>query len=180
MSRGIAFLTDDSRWKKPGLEAFLKRAAARALAACPFEGKSALTILLTSDARLKELNRDFRGKNKPTNVLSFPAPLNEEGYRGDIALAYGVTAAEAKDAGKRLRDHAAHLVVHGVLHLAGHDHIKERDAKKMESLEVQILAKLKIANPYGSIGQEKCLPQRSHAGRAVFRPAVRPKKEVMA
>jgi probable rRNA maturation factor len=148
MSRGIAFLIEDRRWKKPGLEAFLKRAARQALAACAFEGQSALTVLLTSDARLKSLNHDFRGKDKATNVLSFPAPANEDGYRGDIALAYGVTAAEAKAAGKTVRDHAAHLVVHGVLHLAGHDHIKDRDAKKMEALEVKILDRLDITDPY--------------------------------
>ena len=150
--RGITFRIDDPRWKKPGLEAFLKRAARQALAACDFGGKSALTVLLTTDDRLKALNRDFRGKNKPTNVLSFPAADNDEGYRGDIALAYGVTASEAKASAKTLRNHAAHLVVHGILHLAGHDHIRARDAKKMEALEVDILAGLKIANPYEIAG----------------------------
>ena len=89
-----------------------------------------------------------RGKDKPTNVLSFPAPPNREGYRGDIALALGVTRREAKLAGKVFADHAAHLVVHGILHLAGHDHIRARDAKVMEKLEIEILDGLGIANPY--------------------------------
>jgi probable rRNA maturation factor len=105
-------------------------------------------VLLSSDRRLKSLNRDFRGKDKPTNVLSFPAPRNSEGYRGDVALALGVTRREAKAAGKSLSDHAAHLVVHGVLHLAGHDHVRARDAAAMEKLEIAILKRLGIANPY--------------------------------
>ena len=103
---------------------------------------------MASDAKLRALNRDFRGKDKPTNVLSFPAAANAEGYRGDIAIAYGVTAREAKAAGKSFADHAAHLVVHGVLHLAGYDHERARDAKIMEPLEVKILAGLGIADPY--------------------------------
>jgi probable rRNA maturation factor len=147
--RDIIFRVDDSNWKKRrGLETRLRRAAREAVAQCGFEGRSALTVLLGSDADLRALNRDFRGLDKPTNVLSFPAASNAENYRGDIALAYGVTAREAKDAGKSLGDHAAHLVVHGVLHLAGYDHQRARDAKEMESLEVRILAGLGIADPY--------------------------------
>jgi len=149
MSGAITVLIDDPGWRKPrGLSARLRRAAEAALPACGFKGKSTLTVLLTSDARLKELNRDFRGKNKPTNVLSFPAAENAEGYRGDVALAYGVTLKEAEAAGKSFADHACHLVVHGVLHLAGYDHEKNRDAQVMEPLEVKILKRLGIADPY--------------------------------
>jgi probable rRNA maturation factor len=145
--RGIIFRVDDPNWKKArGLEAKLKRAARRALAHGGADG--ALTVLMTSDARLRALNRDFRGKDKPTNVLSFPAAAGGENYLGDVALAYGVTAREARNAGKRLGDHAAHLVVHGVLHLLGYDHERARDAKVMEPLEVEILAGLGIADPY--------------------------------
>jgi probable rRNA maturation factor len=79
-------------------------------------------------------------------VLSFPS--DEKDYRGDIALAYGVTSAEAKAAQKTFADHAAHLVVHGVLHLAGYDHERLKDAKIMEPLEVKILKRLGIADPY--------------------------------
>jgi probable rRNA maturation factor len=146
---GIVLLVEDSRWTKMrGLQPALKRAATAALAQSGLKGKSALTLLLASDKKLHQLNRDFRGKDKATNVLSFPAAANEDGYRGDIAIAYGVTAREAKDAGKAFKDHATHLVVHGVLHLAGYDHEKTRDAKIMEPLEVKILSKLGIADPY--------------------------------
>ena len=102
-------------------------------------------ILITGDAELRRLNRDFRGKDKATNVLSFPG---SDGYAGDIAIAHGVTRAEAKAAGKIFADHAAHLVVHGVLHLAGYDHERPKDAQVMEPLEVKILARLGIADPY--------------------------------
>jgi probable rRNA maturation factor len=149
MSGAITVLIEDPGWRKPrGLSARLRQAAEAALRASGFKGKSALTVLLSSDEKLKDLNRDFRGKNKPTNVLSFPAGANAGGYRGDIALAYGVTHQEAEAAGKRFADHASHLVVHGVLHLAGYDHEKTRDAKVMEPLEVKILRKLGIADPY--------------------------------
>jgi probable rRNA maturation factor len=149
MSGAITVLVDDPGWRKPrGLSARLRRAAEAALPVCGFKGKSGLTVLLTSDAKLKELNRDFRGKNKPTNVLSFPAAENADGYRGDVALAYGVTLKEAEAAGKAFADHASHLVVHGVLHLAGYDHEKNRDAQVMEPLEVKILKRLGIADPY--------------------------------
>ena len=142
----ITVLVDDPGWRKPrGLVTSLKRAAEAALAAVRLKGTC--TILLSSDAKLKILNHDFRGKNKPTNVLSFPAD-GDDGYRGDIAIAYGVTAKEAKASGKTFADHASHLVVHGVLHLAGYDHEKSRDAKIMEPLEVKILKKLGIADPY--------------------------------
>ncbi len=147
--QGILVVVDDPGWRKiRGLVPRLKRAAAAAEKAAKFRGASSLTILLSNDRRLKALNRDFRGKDKPTNVLSFPAAPNPEGYRGDIALALGVTRREAKLAGKSLADHATHLAVHGVLHLAGHDHIRARDAKVMEKLEIEILDRLGIANPY--------------------------------
>jgi probable rRNA maturation factor len=147
--RDIIFLVDDPKWKKPrGLQARLRHAAAEALARSGLKGKSSLAILLSGDSKLRALNREFRGKDKATNVLSFPAAPNPDGYRGDIAIAHGVTAREAKAAGKAFADHAAHLVVHGVLHLAGYDHERKRDAKVMEPLEVKILARLGIADPY--------------------------------
>ncbi len=145
----ITVLVDDPGWRKPrGLTARLRQAAEAALRASGLPAKSRLTVLLSSDEKLKGLNRDFRGKNKPTNVLSFPASANRDGYRGDIAIAHGVALKEAEQSGKRLCDHASHLVVHGVLHLAGYDHEKDRDARVMEPLEVRILKKLGIADPY--------------------------------
>jgi len=142
----ITLLVDDAGWRKArGLAAHVKRAAQAARTAARLKG--GITVLLSGDARLKSLNHDFRGKNKPTNVLSFPA-RGEDGYHGDIVIAYGVAAREAKASGKTLADHASHLVVHGVLHLAGYDHERPRDAKIMEPLEVKILKKLGIADPY--------------------------------
>ncbi|HEY4275210.1 MAG TPA: rRNA maturation RNase YbeY [Rhizomicrobium sp.] len=149
LSEGIQFVVDDPGWRKiRGLLPRLKRAATAAEKAGKFRGKSSMTVLLANDRKLKLLNRDFRGKDKATNVLSFPAGPNAQGYRGDIALALGVTRGEAKAEGKKLIDHATHLVVHGVLHLAGHDHVRPRDAKVMESLEVAILESLGVADPY--------------------------------
>ena len=143
----IQVVVEEAAWR--GHRDLLPRLAAAAEAArkaARLPAKSRFTILLAGNARLKTLNHDFRGKNKPTNVLSFPS--DEKDYRGDIALAYGVTKAEAAAAKKSFADHATHLVVHGVLHLAGYDHEHARDAKIMEPLEVKILARLGISNPY--------------------------------
>jgi len=141
----------DTRWRKVrGLSARLETAALRALRRGNAPPKAALTVLLSDDAQLQSLNRDFRGKDKPTNVLSFPAAANDDNYLGDVALAYEVTREEARAAGKRLADHATHLVVHGVLHLLGFDHVTERQARDMEPLETRILAELGIADPYAA------------------------------
>jgi probable rRNA maturation factor len=110
------------------------------------EGAQAVTILLSNDARLKSLNRDFRGRNKATNVLSFAA--DSPFYLGDIAIAYEKTAKEARAQKKSFSAHAAHLVMHGILHLFGHDHEDLASAAAMESLEAELLAKLGIADPY--------------------------------
>lgn len=143
----IQLVVEEAAWRgHRGLLPRLTAAAEAARKASKLPAKSRFTILLAGNARLKSLNHEFRGKNKPTNVLSFPS--DEKDYRGDIALAYGVTKAEASAAKKKFADHAAHLVVHGVLHLAGYDHERERDAKMMEPLEVKILAKLGVADPY--------------------------------
>ncbi|MBA2587077.1 MAG: rRNA maturation RNase YbeY [Alphaproteobacteria bacterium] len=145
----MTLLIQDPKWRTHrGLQARLKTAAEAARKAAKLKGD--FTILLTGDKALRALNRDFRGKDKPTNVLSFPSG---SGYAGDIAIAHGVTSKEAKAAGKRFADHATHLVVHGVLHLAGHDHERPKDAKVMEPLEVKILARLGIADPYATMPQ---------------------------
>lgn len=121
-------------------------ASALSLIAGPRAG--AAVILLTSDATLQSLNQRFRGKDRPTNVLSFPAPESEN-YPGDVALAFETCQAEAATRGIALVDHAAHLAVHGVLHLNGFDHEGDAEAEQMEALEVAALARLGIANPYG-------------------------------
>ena len=118
------------------------------------------SLLFTSDEEVHELNREWRGKDKPTNVLSFPMLEREELLRlapdgppemlGDLALAYGTCEREAAEKGIALADHAAHLIVHGLLHLAGHDHAdSDEQAEAMEKLEIEALAKLGIADPYG-------------------------------
>jgi probable rRNA maturation factor len=141
---GITLLVEDKGWRAHrGLQTRLTLAAEAARKAARLKGD--VTILLSGDKKLAALNHDFRGKDKPTNVLSFPG---HGGYAGDIAIAYGVTAAEAKAASKTFIDHATHLVVHGVLHLAGYDHERAKDAAVMEPLEVKILKRLSIADPY--------------------------------
>jgi probable rRNA maturation factor len=114
----------------------------------------AVTILLTDDDAVAELNRTWRGKSGPTNVLSFPAgnthPNPDDAVRhlGDIALAFGVVAREAEEQGKALDAHMTHLLVHGLLHLAGFDHMNEAEAEIMETREIAILKGLGIADPY--------------------------------
>lgn len=141
----ITLMVEDKKWSaRRGLGARLKKAAALALARG--KGKGALTILLSNDKKLHGLNVSFRGKDKPTNVLSFPARQDE--YLGDVAVAYGVTAREAREQKKLFTDHATHLVVHGVLHLLGYDHETAKAAKIMEPLETKILKELGIGDPY--------------------------------
>lgn len=138
---------EDARWRKVrGLSTRLKKAVRAALAGAGADESSGLTLLLTTDKRVQTLNHDFRGLDKPTNVLSFPAKT--EAYLGDIAIAYGVTAKEAKAVGKTLADHTTHLTVHGVLHLLGYDHVTASKAKVMEPMETAILKTLNIADPY--------------------------------
>jgi probable rRNA maturation factor len=146
---------EEPGWRGCGVGVAEIRAAARLALARGVESRSerkeahrkTLTILLAGDGRLRELNARFRGNNRPTNVLSFPAPSGDD-YLGDIALALGVAGHEAGAAGKRLADHVLHLTVHGVLHLLGYDHQRAREARTMERLEIAILQELGIANPY--------------------------------
>jgi probable rRNA maturation factor len=112
------------------------------------DGRGGITVLLTDDATVRDLNLRFRAKDAATNVLSFPSGSNSHGRLGDIALAYGVCAAEAREQGKPLGDHLQHLVAHGVLHLLGYDHADDAEAEAMEALERRILAGLGIGDPY--------------------------------
>jgi probable rRNA maturation factor len=137
-------------------EALARRAVEAALAASPLApaGPVEISLMLADDAAVRDLNRDWRGKDKPTNVLSFPAPaLNVPGPRplGDIALALETVTAEAQAEGKTLADHAAHLIVHGCLHLVGHDHDTIEAAQAMEAVEIEALARLGVANPYADM-----------------------------
>ncbi len=125
-------------------EAVVDRAAQAALGAVQGD----IVVLLTDDAAVRELNGRFRDKDKPTNVLSFPAPENAFPHLGDIVLAYGVCATEAEAQSKTLADHLSHLVVHGVLHLLGRDHEDDAEAEEMEAEERDILAQIGVADPY--------------------------------
>lgn len=118
-----------------------------------------VTLRVAAVDEVQGLNRDYRGKDKPTNVLSFPAEIPsglpaellselDEPELGDIIICAEVVAAEAAEQGKSLAAHWAHMVVHGMLHLQGYDHIEDADAEKMETLEVEILSGLGFANPY--------------------------------
>lgn len=123
-----------------------------------FEEPAELTVLFADDARVQELNRDFLGKDKPTNVLSFPASdeAGEPGSEmlGDIVLARETVEREAAEQRKPLEAHIAHLVVHGFLHLLGYDHEDDEEAEEMEALETRILANLDIADPYADEADE--------------------------
>ncbi|GAA5186112.1 rRNA maturation RNase YbeY [Ferrimonas gelatinilytica] len=114
-------------------------------------GEHELTIRVCDAAESQQLNRDYRGKDKPTNVLSFPfeaPPGIELPLLGDLVICAEVVAQEAAEQEKSLMDHWAHMVIHGCLHLIGYDHIEDQDAEEMEALEQQLLAQLGIADPY--------------------------------
>ncbi|HEY4250566.1 MAG TPA: rRNA maturation RNase YbeY [Roseomonas sp.] len=135
----------------PGWRAAVQRverlARRAALAALMEAGRTgAMTVLLADDRALRRLNGGYRGKAKPTNVLSFPSGVPR--HLGDVALALGVVRREARGAGRRTHAHLAHLVAHGALHLAGHDHILAGEARRMERAEARVMRRLGLPNPW--------------------------------
>ena len=146
MNANVRVAIDDRRWRRAlkAPEGVVRRAARAALDGAARAGE--VRYALADDACLRELNRDFRGKDKPTNVLAFPD--GSAGALGDVALAYDTCAAEARAQGKDLGAHLAHLVVHGFLHLLGHDHGEPQEAERMEAMERAILAGLGVGDPY--------------------------------
>lgn len=152
----VSIEVEDDAWTtEPGLEELTRSAVRAALAGA---GRADLdcevAVLFTDDAAIAEINAEWRGKDTPTNVLSFPTPddipvpRGEPRPLGDVVLAHGVIAREAAEQGKTLRDHTAHLIVHGTLHLLGHDHETDDEAEEMEALETRILKGLGISDPY--------------------------------
>jgi len=141
---------EDEAWRAAlaDAERLVRLTAEATLEQVEFEG--GLAVLLTDDAQVAELNRKFRGQDKPTNVLSFPSRLNPEAHLGDVALAFGVCAREAEAQGKPLAQHLQHLVAHGVLHLVGYDHETDAEAQEMEGLERVVLAGLGVPDPYAA------------------------------
>jgi probable rRNA maturation factor len=155
----------DEEWDSSrSWEQLARKAAEAAIAESAFpqladsERAVEISVTLTGDEQVRALNAEWRGKDKPTNVLSFPMAderdltrANVDGPElllGDIILAHGVCEAEAAEKGVSVEQHATHLLVHGTLHLLGYDHPEDRDAADMEAREVRALARLGIANPY--------------------------------
>ncbi len=125
--------------------------AAAARAAPAHGARPSICIRVVGSVESRRLNRVFRGKDAPTNVLSFPASAQERAFDaalGDLAICAAVVAQEARAQDKPLAAHWAHMVVHGVLHLLGHDHRRDREARRMERLEVEILQSFGYQNPY--------------------------------
>lgn len=161
----VDIVIEDPRWDEAGLEALAARACAETLAHLGI-GEAEIALLACDDARIAELNGEFRTKAQPTNVLSWPsderaadtpggAPHPPEPdfpgeplELGDIAIAYDTCAREATAQAKEFQTHVTHLLVHGTLHLLGYDHIHDKDAALMEGLEVEILGKMGISDPY--------------------------------
>jgi probable rRNA maturation factor len=152
----IDVVVASSRWKdSEKATAIMRRAVTRAAATTPSTNGSELAIVLTDDSAIRLLNRDWRGIDAATNVLSFPAKNASSKHNkhlgkhlGDIVLAYETIAREARGEGKPFVHHLTHLAVHGFLHLAGHDHEHDREAAVMERAERDILRQLAIPDPY--------------------------------
>jgi probable rRNA maturation factor len=154
----IDVMVDSKRWKDPtSVQSIVRSAVRRAAATTRSTSRAELAIVLTDDSAIRLLNRDWRGIDKATNVLSFPAkpgahePHRTKPHLGDIVLAFETIAREAETEHKPFVHHVAHLAVHGFLHLVGYDHERDEDAREMEQAERDILRQLKIPDPYGSI-----------------------------
>lgn len=152
----VSIEVEDQAWTAlPDLEALAEAAVTAALSgAGAADAPCDVALLFTDDDSVAQINARWRGKDKPTNVLSFPVPsgmpVPEDEVRslGDIVLAHGVVSREAVEQGKTLRAHTMHLIVHGTLHLLGYDHETEAEADEMEGLETRILKGLGISDPY--------------------------------
>lgn len=152
----VSIEVEDEAWLAlSGLESLAQGAVIAALAAEDIDWDGCeVAVLFTDDGSMAAINAEWRGKDRPTNVLSFPAPGDmpipdgERRLLGDLVLAHGVIRREAEEQGKSLRDHTAHLIVHGTLHLLGYDHENDAEAEEMEALEASILKGLGIADPY--------------------------------
>lgn len=156
----VSFLIHDAAWKPLMTKerAFFRQALKKTFSYLNLPSKKFnVSLAFTNDAEMQNLNKMFRNKDKPTNVLSFPQfdniddilAANDNDFElGDIVLAYGTIKTEVAAQKKTMKNHVTHLLVHGLLHLCGFDHIEEQDAIDMEAMEVAILQSLKIKNPY--------------------------------
>jgi probable rRNA maturation factor len=152
MSLTIDISIEDESWNAVGdIDALARSAVDAALAESgdTLTPDTEVSIVLCDNAFIQELNAKWRGKDKPTNVLSFPADFQDATPAlGDIIIAYETVAREAAEEGKSLRDHLTHMIVHGFFHLLGFDHEDDEEAEEMEAAEIQALAALGIASPY--------------------------------
>ena len=162
----VDVVIEDERWETAQLQLLAEKAVAATLEHLGHDPEQwEVVVLGCDDARISELNGDFRGKDQPTNVLSWPSeergapeegasPKGPEGNPelGDVALAFETCRREAEIGDKPLSDHALHLIVHGTLHLLGYDHVREGDGDLMEAVEIAILGKLGVPNPYDGSG----------------------------
>ena len=147
----VELTEDDGDWScLADAETVIEQAAGAVTAVLGRELRPGLvSVALSSDARVAILNENFRGIPKATNVLSFPAGAGAaDGHLGDIVMALETVKREAQEQDVSFEHHVQHLVVHGILHLLGHDHIATADAERMEALEINILSELGVANPY--------------------------------
>ncbi len=159
---GLVISIEDDRWQSalPEIEDLSHKALAALFASSDLPplppGCDEISLVLTNDAEIRDLNRDYRGKDKATNVLSFPqidwgnrmaAPLPADSL-GDVVIALETMQNEALEQEKPLPHHYQHMLIHGTLHLLGYDHEADSEAKIMENLEIRILSDLKIPNPY--------------------------------
>jgi probable rRNA maturation factor len=169
----IEVLVQSGLWKEPGKAKTVLRRAVRAAAAALSTSDAELAIVLSDDSAVRVLNRQWRGIDKATNVLSFPTETREgePPLLGDIVLAYETIAREARNEGKPFAHHLAHLAVHGFLHLNGYDHERDDDAEAMEELERGILRRLAIADPYRPRAGLTGRPARKTAGKSAGKSA---------
>jgi probable rRNA maturation factor len=158
----VDVVVEGGGWDEGSLQALADRAVTATLARLGVGGDREVAILACDDARIAELNADFRGKPQPTNVLSWPSgeraaeadgedpapPDPDEPELGDIAIAWETCGREAAEFGRPFEHHVTHLLVHATLHLLGYDHMRTKDADLMEGLEVEILATLGVPDPY--------------------------------
>ena len=161
----IDLVIEDERWNAVDLEGLAERAGQGVVEALDLGPDWEVCVMACDDARIAELNAEFREKLTATNVLSWPSeergaevdgdqplpPTGPDPELGDIAIAFETCKREADEANKAFDDHVTHLLVHGILHLLGYDHIRDQDATLMETLETKILGKMGVSDPYREI-----------------------------